>query len=131
MKCFLFARDEVVGWMEPTIFDDGMNVVSGYFQPNDKYAEIQPLIRAYHVFDGTLGEHNPVELARAREQIYALELRAETEDGEQLEPDGGVSLTDFSEELERDAMQLDIVGLPHEQFLRFWRDVYPDTSFEA
>ena len=122
MKCLLLARGEVVGWMEVNLLDEGMGVVSGCFQPNEKYVEIQPLIRAHHFFDGSLGEHNPVELARAREQIELLELRAQTENGEQLEPVGGVHLTDFSQELEKDAMQLDVLGLPREQFLRFWRD---------
>ncbi len=45
MKCFLSARGEVVGWMEPTFFDNGMNVVSGPFQANENYAEIQSLVR--------------------------------------------------------------------------------------
>ena len=107
MKCFLLARGEVVGWIEPDVLDDGMNVVSGPFQPNENYAAIQAVVLQENegqVHSGTPG----------------LELCVQTEDGQALEPDGGVCLMDFSPHLEEDAIRLDIWGVKQEVFDRFW-----------
>ncbi len=115
MKCFLVARGEVVGEMEPRAFDEGMGVVTGWFQSNSHYLAIQSIVREKY-------------LGQVTSLIQELELRARTEDGEQLEPLSGLRLFDYSLELEEDALELDIVGLPREQFLRFWRDAHPDEA---
>lgn len=121
MKCFLVARGEVVGEMEPNIFDNGMNVVSGPFHPNEKYAKIQPLIRQ------NCGAEEE-DAVSGRELFAGLDLHSRTKEGERLEADGGVFLFDYSLELSKNAMQLDVLWLTREQFLRFWHDAQPDEA---
>lgn len=121
MKCFLVARGEVVGWMEPEVFDKGMNVVSGPFHPNEKHEGIRSLIQQ------NCGAEEE-DAVSGRELFAALDLHARTEEGERLEAGDGVHVTDFSQELEKDAMQLDVLWLTQQQFLRFWRDAQPNQT---
>lgn len=122
MQCFLIARGEVIGQMEPNRFDEWMGVVTGDFHPNANYSVIQSIVREKYS-------------GQVTSLTQELELRAQTEDGEQLEPSVGLRLFDLSLELEEDALELeedslelDVVGLPQEQFLRFWRDAHSDEA---
>ena len=114
MKFLVFACGEVVGWSALPFLDRGMSIVSGVFLPNENYAAIQPLMLRYQ------SEHNPVELVQVRKDIAALELRVQTEDGRWLEADNGVYLADFSEELDSDAIELNVMCAGWEIAKELW-----------
>ena len=120
MRCNLYANDELVGWAELINTDPPMGSVSGSFYPNDNYKKIQPIIREHHLYDGTLGEVNELKRLEAQAKIDALRLYVVTEDGEALDPLSGVHIVDFSEELEEDPYQLDVLGLPFDIYDRLF-----------
>ncbi|MGH9753291.1 MAG: hypothetical protein ACREA2_10955 [Blastocatellia bacterium] len=112
MRCNLYANEELVGRAELIHTDPPMGCASGPFYPNDSYRKIQPIIREHHLYDGTLGEVNRQKRLEAQAKIDALRLSVVTEDGEILDPVGGAHIADFSEELDEDPYQLDVLGLP-------------------
>lgn len=120
MRCNLYANEELVGWAELISTDPPMGCASGPFYPNDSYRKIQPIIREYHLFDGTLGEVNGEKRTEAQAKIDALRLSVITEDGEVLDPAGGIHIADFSEELDEDPYQLDVIGLPFDIYDRLF-----------
>lgn len=120
MRCNLYANEELVGWAELIYTDPPMGCASGPFYPNDSYRKIQPVIREYHLYDGTLGEVNGQKRIEAQAKIDALRLSVTTEDGEVLDPAGGVHIADFSEELDEDPYQLDVLGLPFDIYDRLF-----------
>jgi hypothetical protein len=120
MRCNLYANDELVGWVELTHTDPPMGCASGPFYPNESYRRIQPIIREYNLYDGTLGEVNEQKRIEAQDKIDALRLSVVTEDGEALDPLSGVHIVDFSEELVEDPYQLDVLGLPFDIYDRLF-----------
>jgi hypothetical protein len=120
MRCNLYANDELVGWVELTHTDPPMGCASGPFYPNESYRRIQPIIREYNLYDGTLGEVNEQKRIEAQDKIDALRLSVVTEDGETLDPLNGVHIVDFSEELVEDPYQLDVLGLPFDIYDRLF-----------
>ena len=128
MKFNLYAGDECVGWSELPWADPPMGVVSGPFQPNDNYKKIQPTIREFHLHDGSLGDRNDNQLQEVMQKIRALALQVRAETGEVLLPVEGVHLTDFSEELEGEAIEITVLGLSNEQFEQFWPNA--DEEYE-
>jgi hypothetical protein len=120
MRCNLYANDELVGWAELIPTDPPMGCASGPFYPNDSYRKIQPVIREYNLYDGTLGEVNEQKRLEAQDKIDALRLSVITEDGEALDPLSGVHIVDYSEELAEDPYQLDVLGLPFDIYDRLF-----------
>jgi hypothetical protein len=120
MKCNLYANDELVGLAELTHTDPPMGCASGPFYPNESYGKIQPIIREYNLYDGTLGEVNEQKRIETQDKIDALRLSVVTEDGETLDPLSGVHIVDFSEELDEDPYQLDVLGLPFDIYDRLF-----------
>jgi hypothetical protein len=120
MKCNLYSDEELVGWAELISTDPPMGCASGPFYPNDNYRKIQPIIREYHLYDGTLGEVNEQKRIDTQAKIDALRLSVITEDGEVLDPAVGVHLADFSEELDEDPYQLDVIGLSFDIYDRLF-----------
>jgi hypothetical protein len=120
MKCYLYSNEELVGWADLNNTDPPMGLASGPFYPNDSYRKIQPVIREYHLYDGTLGEVDGQKRMEAQAKIDALRLSVVTEDREVLDPAGGVHIADFSEELDEDPYQLDVLGLPFDIFDRLF-----------
>jgi hypothetical protein len=108
-----------------------MGSASGSFYPNDDYKKIQPVIREHNLYDGTIGEVDEGKLLVAQAKIDALGLSVITEDGEALDPLNGVHIVDFSEELDEDPYQIDVLGLPFDSFDRLfpsaWQE-YLDSS---
>jgi hypothetical protein len=132
MKCNLYANEEMVGWTELISTDPPMGRAGGPFYPNDSYRKIQPIIREIHLYDGTLGEVNGQKRIEAEAKIDALRLSVITEDGEVLDPAGGVHIADFSEELDEDPYQLDVIGLPFDIYDRLfplaWQEYLNDSE---
>ena len=120
LKCYVHAKGILVGSAELIPTDPPMGCASGPFYPNDGYRKIQPIIREYHLYDGTLGEVNGQKRLEAEAKIDALRLSVITEGGEVLDPEVGVHISDFSEELDEDPYQLDVLGLPFEIFDRLF-----------
>jgi hypothetical protein len=120
MRCNLYANDELVGWAELIPTDPPMGCASGPFYPNDSYRKIQPVIREYNLYDGTLGEVNEQKRLEAQDKIDALRLSVITEDGEALDPLSGVHIVDYSVELAEDPYQLDVLGLPFDIYDRLF-----------
>jgi hypothetical protein len=120
MRCNLYANEELVGWADLISTDPPMGCASGPFYPNESYGKIQPIIREYNLYDGTLGEVNEQKRIEAQDKIDALRLSVVTEDGEALDPLSGVHIVDFSEELVEDPYQLDVLGLPFDIYDRLF-----------
>jgi len=120
LRCNVHANGKLVGSAELIPTDPPMGCASGPFYPNDGYRKIQPIIREYHLYDGTLGEVNGQKRLEAEAKIDALRLSVITEDGEVLDPEVGVHISDFSEELDEDPYQLDVLGLPFDIYDRLF-----------
>jgi hypothetical protein len=120
VRCNVYANRILVGSVELIPTDPPMGCASGPFYPNDGYRKIQPIIREYHLYDGTLGEANGQKRLEAEAKIDALRLSVITEDGEVLDPEVGVHISDFSEELDEDPYQLDVLGLPFDIYDRLF-----------
>ena len=129
MKCHVYANGELIGWAELIYTDPPMGCVHGPFYPNDNYKKIPPVIREHHLYDGTLGGIDHKRLMELDAKIHAMRLVAVTEEGEILEPVGGVHFVDFSAELDEQPYRLDILGLSHDVFDRLFptaRQAYID-----
>jgi len=120
LRCHVHAKGILVGSAELIPTDPPMGCASGPFYPNDGYRKIQPIIREYHLYDGTLGEVNGQKRLEAEAKIDALLLSVITEDGEVLDPEVGVHISDYSEELDEDPYQLDVLGLPFDIYDRLF-----------
>ncbi len=126
MRCNIYANGELVGWAELNSADPPMGCASGPFHPNDNYKKIQPIIREYHLYDGTLGEVDSQKRIEAQAKIDALRLSVVTEDGEVLDPACGVHIADFSEELDEDPYQIDVIGLPFDIYDRLFPSAWQE-----
>jgi hypothetical protein len=124
MTFYLYAGEQMVGTSELPGADPPMGFVCGPFYPNPNYARIQPLIREAHLYDGSLGASNEEALERVRQKIGSLDLKIKTSTGDELHPAGGLHLTDFSVELNYEAIQLEVFGLSGDTILAYWRDAY-------
>jgi hypothetical protein len=120
LRCRVYANGMPVGSAELMPADPPMGCASGPFYPNDDYKGIQPIIREHHHYDGTLGEVNEQKRLEAQVKIDALRLSVITEDGEALDPLSGVHIVDYSEELQEDPYQLDVLGLPFDIYDRLF-----------
>ena len=120
LRCQVCANGILIGSAELIAEDPPMGCASGPFYPDDGYRKIQPIIREYHLYDGTLGEVNGQKRLEAEAKIDALRLSVITEDGEVLDPEVGVHISDFSEELDEDPYQLDVLGLPFDIYDRLF-----------
>ncbi|HEY8459668.1 MAG TPA: hypothetical protein VIM99_04765 [Blastocatellia bacterium] len=131
----MYSNGKLVGSAELTPADPPMGSASGPFYPNDDYKKIQPIIREQLLYDGTLGEANAQKRLEAQAKIDALRLSVVTEDGEILDPAGAVHIADFSEELDEDPYQLDVLGLPFEIYDRLfpsaWQEYLNDYGTEG
>jgi hypothetical protein len=131
LRCKVYTNGRLIGLAELAPADPPMGSASGSFYPNDDYKKIQPVIREHNLYDGTLGEVDEEKLLVAQAKIDALGLSVITEDGEALDPLNGVHIVDFSEELDEDPYQLDVLGLPFDSFDRLfpsaWQE-YLDSS---
>ena len=126
MKCHVYTNGMLVGSAELIPADPPMGSASGPFYPNENYQRIQPIIREHNLYDGTLGEVNEQKLWEAQAKINALRLSVITEDGEALDPLSGVNIVDFSEELDEDPYQLDVLGLPFDIFDRLFPSAWQE-----
>ena len=120
LRCRVYANGMLIGSAELIPVDPPMGCASGPFYPNDSYRKIQPIIREYHLYDGTLGEVNGQKRIEAEAKIDALRLSVTTEEGEVLDTEVGVHIADFSEELGEDPYQLDVLGLPFDIYDRLF-----------
>jgi hypothetical protein len=126
MKRHVYANGELIGWAELVSTDPPMGCVSGSFYPNDNYKKIRPVIREHHLYDGSFGKKDEKTLEEVQTKIRVMCIVAVTEDGEVLDPVGGVHIDDFSEELDEDPYQLDVLGLDHDTFTRLFPLAYQE-----
>ena len=120
LRCNVYANGILIGSAELVGADPPMGCAEGPFYPNDSYKEIQPIIREHHLYDGTLGEVNQEKMREVEAKISALRLSVITEDGEILDPQSGFHIADYSEELDEDPYELDVLGLPFEIYDRLF-----------
>jgi hypothetical protein len=120
LRCQVCANGILIGSAELIAEDPPMGCASGPFYPNDDYKEIQAVIREHNLYDGTLGEVNEQKRREAEAKIDALRLSVITEDGEALDPLSGVHIVDFSEELDEDPYELEVLGLPFDIYDRLF-----------
>ena len=99
---------EVVGTTGFEVGDPPMGVASGRFTPTPAYASIRSLV-----------------LAAAASGADGPRLRVRTRAGEYLEPCSHVHITDFSDELGDDGLEVTILGLePYSKFFAHHCEVY-------
>jgi hypothetical protein len=120
LRCNVYTKGILIGSAELAPADPPMGVASGPFYPNDDYKKIQPIIREYLLYDGTIGEANAQKRLEAEAKIDVLRLSVITRDGEVLDPEVGVHIADFSGELDEDPYQLDVLGLSFEIYDRLF-----------
>ena len=126
LRCRVYANGRLIGSAELIPADPPMGCASGPFYPNDSYRKIQPIIREYHLYDGTLGEVNGQKRIETEAKIDALRLSVTTEDGEVLDTEVGVHIADFSEELDEEPYQLDVLGLPFDVYDRLFPSAWQE-----
>lgn len=115
MHCFIYSREELIGEAAFAAFDSGMGVTSAPFRPNQNYEKISPIIREFS-FLGSFADTDATEETRLHaEEVFrrleTLQLKAQTVAGENIELAGGVSITDFSEELDDDPYEVTLLGM--------------------
>lgn len=115
MHCFIYAHEELIGEADFIVLDSGMGVTSAPFRPNENYEKIRPAIRAYSLL-GTLADINATEETKAyaaevQRRCDSLGLTTVTVSGEMLEMAGGISISDYFEELEDDPYEVTLLGL--------------------
>jgi hypothetical protein len=126
LRCNVYAKGILIGSAELMAEDPPMGCASGPFSPNDNYKEIRPVIREHNLYDGTLGEVNEQMRIEAQAKIDALRLSVITEDGEALDPLSGVHIVDFSEELDQDPYELEVLGLPFDIYDRLFPSAWQE-----
>lgn len=121
MRFDLLAGDELVGSSDLPHVDPPMGVVFGPLYPHDNYKNIQKTIQEFHLYDGSFGKIDDRRLQQVRQKIQTLDLKVKTEKGGILQPVGGVHVTDFTEKLGNEPIQLEVLRLPREQLLQYWQ----------
>ena len=117
-KFELYAQGELMGWSALETSDPPMGCAVGVFYPNENYARIRDIVRAFFSDDGGRTREN-------WDEIVALKLAVRPENGVAFEPVGGVSVEDFAEELEDEsARELNVFGLPYEVFRLHFREAF-------
>jgi len=118
MQCFIYSHEELIGKANFVAFDPGMGVASAPFSPSENYEKIRPTVHAFSLL-GSLADINATDETKAHAEevsrrFASLGLTARTDAGEVLEPEGGVSLWDFSKELDDDPYEVSLLGLPRD-----------------
>ena len=122
-KFMLYAGAELMGWSALEVADPPMGCAAGVFYPNENYAKIRDIVRAG--FGDVNSDASEAVKRAAWEKAVALNLTVRPEGGPAFEPVGGVTVQDFATELEDEtARELNVLGLPHEVFERYFREVY-------
>ena len=118
MQCLIYSNKKLVAHADFVHFDPGMGCTVAPFIPSEGYKEIRPTVRAYSLIGSFADtEATPETKAHAAEvyqRCIALDLTACTLSGEDLEPAGGITLFDFSEELDDDPYEVHLLGLPRD-----------------
>ncbi|MBV9850384.1 MAG: hypothetical protein JO250_11975 [Armatimonadetes bacterium] len=122
MKCHIYADGGLIGWAKFVHFDPGMGVSTGPFVPNEDYAKFQPIFRDTTLRYGSVGEARSEAGIESWRKAQAFNLTARTVAGETLEPQGGITIFDYSEELEDDAMEVHLLGLPRETSEKYFQE---------
>ena len=132
IRCNIYANGKLIGRAELAPADPPMGSASGSFYPNDDYKKIQPVIREHNLYDGTLGEVDEGKRLVTEAKINALGLAVITEAGETLDPLNGVHIVDFSEELDEDPYQIDVLGLSFDIYDRLfpsaWQEYFEENE---
>ncbi len=123
MKFTLYAGGVALGWSALEGADASMGCASGVFHANENYQKVEAIILRYSERCEIGSKGSKESYAKVWDEIVALDLVVRAEDGEALEPIGGVSLVDYAAELgEETGRELSVLGLPHEQFKRYFRE---------
>lgn len=115
MQCLIYSHEKLIGHADFVAFDPGMGCTVAPFMPSGDYEEIRPIIREFS-FLGSSADTNATEETRLHaEEVFrrleALQLKAQTVAGEDIELAGGVSILDFSEELDDDPYEVTLLGM--------------------
>ena len=115
MQCLIYSNKELVGHADFTAFDPGMGCTVAPFIPGENYEEIRSTVRAFSQL-GTSADTDATPATKAHAaRVYQLcadlNLTAQTVAGEDIELAGGVSIVDFSEELDDDPYEVHLLGM--------------------
>ena len=118
MQCLIYSNQKLVGHADFTAFDPGMGCTVASFIPGEDYEEIRSTVRAFSLL-GTKADTDATPATKAHAaKVYQLcadlNLTAHTLSGEVLEPEGGITLFDFSKELDDDPYEVTLFGLPRD-----------------
>ena len=102
-----------MGESESVGFDPGEGCVVAPFVPGKHYEKIGPTVRAFSMLGFSAEtDANKAHAEEVLQRCAALGLTARTAAGERLEPSGGITLYDYSEELDEDPYEVALFGLP-------------------
>ena len=139
MQCFIYSHEDLVGEANFVAFDPGMGGTSAPFIPSGNYEKIRLTVQEFSML-GSLADINATEETKAHaEEVLrrcaSLRLTAKTAAGERLEPAGGVTLYDYSEELNDDPYEVILFGLPQDTSEKYFREAiqqyYGDGTAEG
>jgi hypothetical protein len=108
VKCFLFAGDELLGWVDVKLADPSMGVASGTLNPLPAYKAVQPSIQAQ--IEHNIALLDAEKLQELDAQFAQLNLNVKTENGDMFHP-VAISIMDDAEELFE--IELLLLGLPY------------------
>lgn len=131
MHCFIYSREELIGHADFIGFDPGMNCTTAPFLPSENYEEVRSTVRAFSLLaltDINATRETKAHAAEVYQRCAALNLTAYTLSEEVLEPEGGITLFDFSDELDDDPYEVTLFGLPedisekyfHQAIQQYW-----------
>jgi hypothetical protein len=124
MKFYVYARTGLIGWSELPYGDPPMGVVFGPFHPTLNYGPLGILVREQHKYDSLGTNHDSIELQRIQDQINQFHIQVFTEDNYQLRPSAGVHFSDYSSDLGDDGYEIALLGLPEEEYRRYFPELY-------
>jgi hypothetical protein len=123
LKFYIFADEILVGWSEFSSGDPPMGVASGPFHPNEAYEQIRPLILECQRYSGINGVKNEQLFLAALEKLNIIRFRVQAEDGYDLHP-MDIEFIDFSDMLDQDPYEVSLLGLPHDEYTRYFLNLY-------
>jgi len=126
MQCLIYSNKKLVAHADFVHFDPGMGCTVAPFIPGENYEEVRAVIQEFtqlgSAADTDATPETKAHAAEVHQRCAALELTAYTQAGEVVEPAGGITLFDFSEELDDDPYEVHLFGLPRDISEKYFRE---------
>ncbi len=129
MRFYLYAGNDSVGWAEFSDGDPPMGTVFGVLYPTRAYARIRPVVLERWGPETIPWKRLPAaEEAVLWANVADLDLQIRTELDEALDPEGGIAILDFRDELTDEDIHIEVAGIAPDTYRRlfpqFWRQYF-------